>query len=82
MRSNQGDDVVDAGDSPEGADHYDLRDGLDQISYFNAGRAVSVTLDSKANDGAAGEKDRVVDAEWCSARPDRTRSSVAPAQTR
>ncbi len=69
VRSNQGDDVVDAGDSPDGADHYDLRDGLDQITYFNAGRAVSVTLDSKANDGAAGEKDRVVDAEWVFGTP-------------
>jgi Ca2+-binding RTX toxin-like protein len=63
VRSNQGNDFVDAGDSPDGADEYDLRDGYDTISYFGAGQPVRVSIDSQANDGAAGEGDRVVDAE-------------------
>jgi Ca2+-binding RTX toxin-like protein len=63
VRSNQGDDVVDAGDSPDGPDYFDLRDGLDTIDYDDAAQPVTITIDSRADDGAAGEGDMVVDAE-------------------
>ncbi|MDX6582850.1 MAG: hypothetical protein QOI10_2034 [Solirubrobacterales bacterium] len=63
VRSNQGNDFVDAGDSPDGADRFDLREGFDTISYADAAQPVSISIDSRANDGAAGEGDEIEGAE-------------------
>jgi hypothetical protein len=63
VRSNQGNDFVDAGDSPDGPDYFDLRDGFDTITYRDAGAPVNISIDARADDGAPGEGDTVVDAE-------------------
>lgn len=74
LDGGSGDDVVDgyAGDdvlveggaaATNGSDELDGWDGIDTVTYAGRARAVSVTIDDAADDGAPGEGDYVGDIE-------------------
>jgi len=59
VRGGDGNDVLDESDPGNGADVLLGDFGRDRVTYLGRGAGVAVTLDGAANDGEAGEGDRV-----------------------
>jgi hypothetical protein len=64
VRSNGGEDFVDAGAADDGPDRYELGEGEDTLNYVRRTTSITVDLRDPDNAGAPGEHDSLVDVEW------------------